>query len=83
MLRHVIERQRPAVGILSIRDAIRSNQRIQELETRAAELVARGEWTPYRVGTRPPFALPEIPTVETADDTPELRQLERERARHG
>lgn len=83
MLRHVIERQRPAVGILSIREAIRSNQRIQELETRAADLVARGEWTPYRVGTRPPFALPQIPAVETVDDTPELRRLERERARHG
>ena len=83
MLRHVIERQRPAVGILSIREAIRSNQRIQELETRAAELVAGGEWTPYRVGTRPFFALPEIPMVDTAGDTPELRRLERERARHG
>jgi hypothetical protein len=32
---------------------------------------------------RPPFALPVIPAVETPDDSPELRRLERERARHG
>jgi GAF domain-containing protein len=57
MLRHVIERQRPAIGILSIREAIRANQRVRELEDMAAELLARNEWTPYPVGTRPAFQL--------------------------
>jgi GAF domain-containing protein len=56
MLRHVIEKRRPAVGILAIREAIRSNQRIQELETMAHDLLQRGEWTPYRLGSRPAFA---------------------------
>jgi GAF domain-containing protein/predicted dehydrogenase len=53
MLRHVIEKRHPAVGILSIREAIRANQRVRELEAMAVELLARGEWTPYAVGTRP------------------------------
>jgi GAF domain-containing protein len=56
MLRHVIERRHPAVGILSIREAIRANQRIRELEALAVELVARGELATYSPGTRPAFA---------------------------
>jgi hypothetical protein len=55
MLRHVIERRHPAVGILSIREAIRANQRILELESMAEELLGRGGWTSYAVGTRPDF----------------------------
>ena len=55
MLRHVIEKRHPAVGILSIREAIRANQRVRELEAIAVELPARGEWTSYAVGTRPAF----------------------------
>jgi hypothetical protein len=55
MLRHVIEKRHPAVGILSIREAIRANQRVRELEAMAVELLARGEWTGYAVGTRPAF----------------------------
>ncbi len=55
MLRHVIERQRPAVGILSIREAIRANQRVRQLEALAGELLAREEWTQYPLGTRPRF----------------------------
>src|SRR5579872_6713948 len=53
MLRHVIEKRHPAVGILSIREAIRANQRVRELEAMAIELLARNQWTPYEVGTRP------------------------------
>lgn len=55
MLRHVIEKRHPAVGILAIREAIRSNQRIQEIQALASDLLARGEWTPYRQGQRPSF----------------------------
>ncbi|HET7466357.1 MAG TPA: GAF domain-containing protein [Candidatus Dormibacteraeota bacterium] len=55
MLRHVIEKRHPAVGILSIREAIRANQRVRELEALATELLARGEWTNYALGTRPLF----------------------------
>ncbi len=55
MLRHVIEKRHPAVGILSIREAIRANQRVRELEALAVELLARGEWTSYAIGTRPVF----------------------------
>ena len=57
MLRHVIERKYPAVGILAIREAMRSNQRIQELEAIAARLLRDGHWTPYEQGQRPAFAL--------------------------
>ena len=56
MLRHVIERRHPAVGILSIREAIRANQRIRELEALAGELVASGDFTSYQPGSRPGFA---------------------------
>jgi GAF domain-containing protein len=55
MLRHVIEKRHPAVGILSIREAIRANQRVRELEALAVDLLARDEWTSYAIGTRPAF----------------------------
>jgi hypothetical protein len=55
MLRHVIEKRHPAVGILSIREAIRANQRVRDLEAMATELLARNEWTSYALGTRPVF----------------------------
>ncbi|HEY8855129.1 MAG TPA: GAF domain-containing protein [Candidatus Dormibacteraeota bacterium] len=55
MLRHVIEKRHPAVGILSIREAIRANQRVRELEGMAVDLLARGEVTSYALGTRPAF----------------------------
>ncbi|HSS60903.1 MAG TPA: GAF domain-containing protein [Candidatus Limnocylindrales bacterium] len=55
MLRHVIEKRHPAVGILSIREAIRANQRVRDLEAIAGELLAREEWTPYPIGSRPAF----------------------------
>jgi hypothetical protein len=56
MLRHVVEKKHPAVGILSIREALRANARIQELEHMAEELIAAGQWTPYEQGQRPDFA---------------------------
>jgi len=56
MLRHVIDKRRPAVGILSIREAIRANQRIRELEALAVDLLSRGESTQYALGTRPAFS---------------------------
>jgi GAF domain-containing protein len=55
MLRHVIEKRHPAVGILSIREAIRANQRVRELETLAVDLLTKDAWTSYAVGTRPAF----------------------------
>jgi GAF domain-containing protein len=55
MLKHVIEKKNPAVGILSIREAIRLNARIQELERQAQELLAAGKWSPYEQGQRPAF----------------------------
>ena len=55
MLRHVIEKRHPAVGILSIREAIRANQKVRELEAMAVDLLARNQWTAYPVGTRPSF----------------------------
>jgi len=55
MLRHVIEKRHPAVGILSIREAIRANQRVRDLEAMAVDLLARNQWTSYAVGTRPAF----------------------------
>jgi GAF domain-containing protein len=56
MLRHVIERRHPAVGILSIREAIRANQRVRDLETMAEELLARDEVATYALGTRPTWS---------------------------
>jgi GAF domain-containing protein len=71
MLRHVIEKRRPAVGILSIREAIRANQRLRELEAMAAELLARGEYTEYALGNRPalggPPQAPDVASAITAD----------------
>ena len=55
MLRHVIEKRHPAVGILSIREAIRANQRVRDLEAMAVELLARNESTSYALGSRPAF----------------------------
>jgi GAF domain-containing protein len=55
MLRHVIEKRHPAVGILSIREAIRANQRVRDLEAMAVELLARDEWSSYPLGSRPAF----------------------------
>src|SRR3989442_12473471 len=55
MLRHVIEKRLPAVGILSIREAIRANQRVRDLEAMAVELLSRNEWTGYLLGGRPRF----------------------------
>jgi GAF domain-containing protein len=55
MLRHVIEKRHPAVGILSIREAIRANQRVRDLEAMAVELLARNDWTSYQLGSRPAF----------------------------
>lgn len=69
MLRHVIEKKNPAVGILSIREAIRANARIQELERMATELLATGQWTPYEQGQRPSFP-EESPVQLAARDQP-------------
>ncbi|MBV9278918.1 MAG: GAF domain-containing protein [Chloroflexi bacterium] len=60
MLRHVIEKKHPAVGILSIREALRANARIQMLERMAAELMAAGQVTPYTQGQRPAFTGEEV-----------------------
>ena len=83
MLRHVIEKRHPAVGILSIREAIRSNQRIQDLEAMAGTLLESGRATVYPVGSRPAFAGPQIPQVETDGVVEPVSSIERERARHG
>ena len=50
MLRHVIEKKHPAVGILSIREAMRANARIQQLEHMATELIARRQVDAIRAG---------------------------------
>src|SRR2546425_11390132 len=50
MLRQVIEKRHPAVGILSIREAIRANQRVRELESFAVDPLARYQGTSYEVG---------------------------------
>jgi hypothetical protein len=55
MLRHIVEKKHPAVGILSIREALRANARIQDLERMAAELLKSNQWTPYEQGQRPDF----------------------------
>jgi GAF domain-containing protein/predicted dehydrogenase len=56
MLRHVIEKRHPAVGILSIREAIRANQRVRDLEAMAESLLARGDVASYALGTRPAWS---------------------------
>jgi hypothetical protein len=66
MLRHVIEKRHPAVGILSIREAIRANIRVRELEAMASELLARHEWSEYALGTRPVFEASPKTTVITS-----------------
>jgi GAF domain-containing protein len=71
MLRHVIEKRHPAVGILSIREAIRANQRVRELEAMAVDLLARGQWTGYAVGTRPAFGANGKPSSPAGDGTGE------------
>jgi len=76
MLRHVIEKKHPAVGILSIREALRANARIQQLEHTAADLIASGQWTPYEQGQRPPF--PDEDPVQIAET-----RVAREEARAG
>src|SRR6266851_5091592 len=68
MLRHVIEKRHPAVGILSIREAIRANQRVRDLEAMATELLARSEYTDYPLGSRPAFeASAKTTAVSTAN----------------
>ena len=69
MLRHVIEKRRPAVGILSIREALRANQRIRDLEAMAGELLARGESVEYALGTRPAFATTTPPDTRKSGRT--------------
>jgi hypothetical protein len=61
MLRHVIEKRHPAVGILSIREAIRANQRVRDLEAMATELLSRNEFTSYALGSRPAFEATTLP----------------------
>jgi hypothetical protein len=79
MLRHVIEKKHPAVGVLAIHEALRANARVRELEQMALELIAAGKWTPYREGHRPdfpseePFQLPEM-SVDTATESTQLRR---------
>ena len=68
MLRHVIEKRHPAVGILSIREAIRANQRVRELEALAVDLLAREAWTSYAIGTRPAFDTASKQTVSAPRD---------------
>jgi len=68
MLRHVIEKQRPAVGILAIREAIRANVRLRELEAMAGKLLEANESTSYPVGSRPQFDGAPPPTPRAAGD---------------
>jgi GAF domain-containing protein len=68
MLRHVIEKQRPAVGILAIREAIRANVRIRELEALAGELLEAGQWMAYPLGSRPQFDGASPPAPRSAAD---------------
>jgi GAF domain-containing protein/predicted dehydrogenase len=68
MLRHVIEKQRPAVGILAIREAIRANVRIRELEALAGELLEGNQWTAYPLGSRPQFDGASPPAPHLAAD---------------
>ncbi len=59
----MIEKRHPAVGILSIREAIRANQRVRDLEAIASELLARNEWTSYPLGSRPAFEAVATPSA--------------------
>jgi GAF domain-containing protein len=69
MLRHVIEKRYPAVGILAIREAMRSNQRISELADLATELLSKGQWTTYRQGLRPQLPGQELTHLPGDADT--------------
>jgi hypothetical protein len=60
MLRHVIEKKHPAVGVLAIHEALRANARVRELERMATELIAAGKWVPYTLGQRPEFPSGEL-----------------------
>src|SRR5437879_5089372 len=73
MLRHVIDKRHPAVGILSIREAIRANQRVRDLEAMAVDLLARGQWTGYAVGTRPAFGANGQPSPAGDPNAPRAR----------
>src|SRR5437660_60689 len=73
MLRHVIDKRHPAVGILSIREAIRANQRVRDLEAMAVDLLARGQWTGYAVGTRPAFGANGQPSPAGVPNAPRAR----------
>jgi GAF domain-containing protein len=77
MLRHVIEKRYPAVGILAIREAMRSNQRIGELADLAGELLAKGQWTTYRQGQRPHFPDQQLPRLfgEAREEPPTGRRV--------
>jgi len=66
MLRHIVEKKHPAVGILNIREALRANARIQELEHMAEELLAAGKWTLYEQGKRPEFEDTGVVSLPTA-----------------
>ncbi|GAC1626096.1 MAG: hypothetical protein NVS4B2_05110 [Chloroflexota bacterium] len=68
MLRHVIEKKHPAVAILSIREALRANARVQELERMANDLLVSGQWTPYTQGQRPLFPDQEMLRLNPAQE---------------
>lgn len=77
MLRHVVEKKHPAVGVLSIHEALRANARVRELERMAAELIAAGRWVPYTEGQRPQFPSGEpLPLAELAGDAAATDQVE-------
>jgi hypothetical protein len=55
-LRHVLEKKRyPALGILSLREAIRLNQQVHALYGRATGPLAAGCVTTYPLVARPSF----------------------------
>jgi hypothetical protein len=77
MLRHVIEKKHPAVGVLSIHEALRANARVRTLERMAADLIAAGNWVPYTEGQRPQFPPAEpLPLPDIAGDVPATEQVE-------
>jgi hypothetical protein len=77
MLRHIVEKKHPAVGVLSIHEALRANARVRELERMADELIAAGRWVPYTEGQRPQFRPAEpLPIAEIAGDVPATEQVE-------
>jgi hypothetical protein len=78
MLRHVVEKKHPAVGILSIREALRANARIQELERMAAQIMQSGGAVPYTQGQRPAF---NGETPVRIPDMPEIPELATQRVR--